>query len=74
MKITIHIPDNAVEIAEEYCQRELGMGLQERLQQEADKIICNIIPLMEIRKELRKNLDDFFSEFGKILKEAVNAK
>ena len=58
MNITIHIPDNAVADVEEYCQRELGMSFQQRLQQEADRIIDNIPPLIEARmKETMKLLE-----------------
>ena len=41
MKIPITIPDDCVEEVETYCQKHSNMSFQERVQQEADKIIDN---------------------------------
>ena len=73
MILTITIPDDAVEIADEYCQRECGMSFQQLMQQIADDKIKNVLHLATLRSGLKKDMDNFFGEFGKILKEATDA-
>ena len=73
MNLPITIPDDAVEIADEYCQRECGMSFQQMMQQIADNKIGNILPLVKLRVGLKKDLDNFFGELGKVLKEATDA-
>ena len=67
MKITIIVPNYDKNAIEEYCQRELGMTLQQRLQQEADRIVGNMLPMIKLRKEIKRDLDKFFDEFGKAI-------
>ena len=50
MKITITIPDDCVEEVEAYCQKHSNMSFQERVQQEANKIIDNIRIQTEAQK------------------------
>ena len=71
MNITIQIPDNAIDIVDEHCQREFGISLQQKLQRVANSLVYDMLPTIRLRIELKKDLDKFFEEFGKLLAESI---
>jgi len=74
MKITVTIPNDCMEAVEAYCQKHLNMSFQARMQQEADRIVGNILPLVEAYKGLKKELDKFFDDFEKIVEDVKDEK
>ena len=74
MKITITIPNDCMKEVEPYCQKHLNISFQAKIQQEADRIVGNILSLVEAHKGLKKELDKFFDDFEKIVEDVKDEK